>query len=61
MHKVAKKFSTTQRRFKADAPVTPADIEGPMGFDDYVAKGFIVEDVPAAVVEPVKSKKVSAS
>ena len=48
-HVVAKPFKTVNRRFAEGEPVTEADIEGALSFDDWKAAGFIAEkkDTPA--------------
>jgi hypothetical protein len=38
---VLKPFTTPSRRFTAGQSVTPRDIDGPLGFGDWQAMGFI--------------------
>lgn len=40
---VTKPFTTPLRRFQAGQPVTPADIDGPLSFEDRVKLGQISE------------------
>lgn len=47
MYKVAKDFKTHNRRFKAGAKISAADVEGAaMSFDAYITKGFVTVDEP---------------
>lgn len=57
MMKVAHAFKTPIRRFSVGMVVTPADIDGPMAFEDWAAGGFIESDEPVAgAVEPVAAE-----
>lgn len=56
MMKVVRAFNTPARRFSVGTVITPADIDGPMAFEDWVAGGFIESDKPAFVVVPVAAE-----
>ncbi|AWK90349.1 hypothetical protein [Azospirillum thermophilum] len=50
-YKVAKEFCTPTRRFAVGQPVTPADIDGPLPFERWVALGHIAPQQPARKAE----------
>jgi hypothetical protein len=54
MMKVVRAFNTPARRFSVGTVITPADIDGPMAFDDWVARGFVEADEPVRNVVPVQ-------
>lgn len=55
MYKVAKDFKTHNRRFKAGAKISAADVQGAaMAFDDYITKGFVAVDEPEKKAAPKK-------
>jgi len=52
--KVLKPFNTATRKFAPPAEVSPADIDGPVTFEQYQARGFISGAVPVRAATPEK-------
>lgn len=56
MFKVAKPFTTRNRRFTVGAAVTEAEVDGAMSFAELIERGFIASLAAPAEPKPSRSK-----
>jgi hypothetical protein len=58
---VAKDFKTVNRRFKADADISPADVEGAVTYETWKDRGFIKSAAPAFTFKSVEPESPPAA